>query len=102
MRTLIPTPRTQDAIIEVAQRDTDYSLTPNSITIPRGKVSGTTTITIDPRDRERETNVAAVKFNLGGSPDSFSAEDDGTTDNPSGCTCGIPYKRTPPLLNLRG
>ena len=66
----------ETALVNIAERDTDYSLTPNSVTIPRGKVSGTTTITIDPKEKDRGPNVAAVKFGLGGSPVTFFATED--------------------------
>ena len=39
-------------------------------------MSGTTTIVIDPREKERRPGVIAVKFFLGGSPGTFDDEAD--------------------------
>ncbi|MCY4604357.1 MAG: putative Ig domain-containing protein [Gemmatimonadetes bacterium] len=85
----------ETATKKMAVRDVDYTtISLGSITIPRRRVSGSTTITIDPRHRDRES-VDAVLVGLGARPSSLN---DGAITVKSGI---IEIKDTP-LAAIKG
>ena len=78
----------------VAVRDEDYStISLGSITIPRKRVSGSTTITIDPRSQERA--VDAVLVGVGARPSSLN-------EGAITVTSGIIKITDAPLASVKG
>ena len=66
-----------------AQRDVDYTVTLGRLTIPRKAVSGTTTITLTPRNQLPGTvRIASPDFDLDADAPGIQIADDGLTLNP--------------------